>query len=68
MLVVSLFVCIQQSIERFQTRKKLAFLTPQQMIDIGMTKERHQAELSQATIVGLMRDVMFLIKNKGQMS
>ncbi|WP_369920828.1 hypothetical protein AB8E32_00635 [Marinomonas polaris] len=68
MLVVSLFVCIQQSIERFQTRKKLASLTPQQMIDIGMTKERHQAELSQATIVGLMRDVIFLIKNKGQMS
>lgn len=68
MLVVSLFVCIQQSIERFQTRKKLASLTPQQMIDIGMTKERHQAELSQATIVGFMRDVMFLIKNKGQMS
>ncbi|SHE35260.1 hypothetical protein SAMN02745753_00113 [Marinomonas polaris DSM 16579] len=68
MLVVSLFVCIQQSIERFQTRKKLASLTSQQMIDIGMTKERHQAELSQATIVGLMRDVIFLIKNKGQMS
>ena len=68
MLVVSLFSCLQQSIERFQTRKKLASLTPQQMIDIGMTKERHQAELSQATIVGLMRDVMLLIKNKGQMS
>lgn len=68
MLVVSLFSCLQQSIERFQTHKKLASLTPQQMIDIGMTKERHQAELSQATIVGFMRDVMFLIKNKGQMS
>jgi uncharacterized protein YjiS (DUF1127 family) len=64
MLVVSLFVCIQQGIERFQTRKKLASLTPQQMIDIGMTKERHQAELSQATIVGLVRDVLLLIKNR----
>lgn len=68
MLVVSLFVCIQQSIERFQTRKKLASLTPQQMTDIGMTKERHQAELSQATIFGFMRDVLFFIKNKGRMS
>jgi uncharacterized protein YjiS (DUF1127 family) len=68
MLIVSLFVCIQQSVERFQTRKKLASLTAQQMSDIGMTKERHQAELSQATIVGFVRDVVLFIRNKGRVS
>ncbi|QUX91209.1 hypothetical protein CYL31_07180 [Marinomonas sp. A3A] len=68
MLVVSLFVSIQQSVERFQTRKKLASLTAQQMKDIGMTKERYQTELSRATMVGLVRDVLLLIKNGGRMS
>jgi uncharacterized protein YjiS (DUF1127 family) len=68
MLVVSLFVSIQQSVERFQTRKKLASLTAQQMKDIGMTKERYQTELSRATMVGVVRDVLLLIKNGGRMS
>lgn len=65
MLVVSLFVCIQQSVERFKTRRKLMRLTPQQMTDIGMTKERQQAEVSQATLLGLLRDVLSFSKSKG---
>jgi uncharacterized protein YjiS (DUF1127 family) len=67
MLVVSLFVCIQQSVERFQTRKKLASLTAQQMSDIGLTKELKEVELAQATMIGFARDVVFFIKNKGRM-
>ncbi|RBP85595.1 hypothetical protein EBI01_02775 [Marinomonas rhizomae] len=67
MLVVSLFVCIQKGVERFQTRKKLASITIQQMSDIGMTKELKDAELAQATLIGFIRDVLFFIKNKGRM-
>ena len=65
MLVVSLFVCIQQSIERFKTRKKLASITALQMMDIGMTKERQQVELSQATLIGFVEDLLTFIKNRG---
>lgn len=64
MLIVSLFVCIQQSVERFQTRKKLAKLTTEQLNDIGMTKERQQVEVSQATVLKLMRDVVLLMRNR----
>ena len=63
MLIVSLFVCIQQSIERFQTRKKLAKLSAEQLNDIGMTKERQQIEVSQATFLQLLRDVVLRVKN-----
>ena len=66
MLVISLFVCIQQSGERFQTRRKLARLTIQQLNDIGMTKERQHEEISRATIKGLWRDVVLLMKQKGR--
>ena len=63
MLVISLLVCTQQSIERFQTRRKLAGLTPLQLRDIGMTKEHQQAEVAQATLSGLLRDLFTLMKN-----
>lgn len=67
MLVVSVLVAIQQSALRFKTRKKLASLSAQQMTDMGMTKERQRAELSQATVIGFMNDLRTLIKNKGRM-
>ncbi|MGO2355923.1 MAG: DUF1127 domain-containing protein [Marinomonas foliarum] len=63
MLIVSLFVCIQQSVERFQTRKTLAKLTAEQLNDIGMTKERQQVEVSQATVLKLLRDIVLLMKS-----
>jgi hypothetical protein len=66
MLVVSVLVCIQQSALRFKTRKKLASITALQMKDIGMTKERQQAELSQATLIGFVGDLLTFIKNKGR--
>jgi len=63
MLVISLLACTQQGIERFQTRRKLARLTPLQLRDIGMTKEHQQAEVAQATLSGLLRDLFTLMKN-----
>lgn len=66
MFVVSVLVCIQQSTLRFKTRKKLASITALQMKDIGMTKERQQAELSQATLIGFVGDLLTFIKNKGR--
>ncbi|MCW4627780.1 MULTISPECIES: hypothetical protein [Marinomonas] len=65
MFVVSVLVCIQQSALRFKTRKKLASITALQMMDIGMTKERQQAELSQATLIGFVGDLLTFMKNKG---
>lgn len=67
MLIVSLFVCIQQSVERFQTRKKLVKLTAEQLNDIGMTEEHQQEEVSQATILQLLRDVVLQMKDKRRM-
>lgn len=66
MFVVSVLVCIQQSTLRFKTRQKLASITALQMKDIGMTKERQQAELSQATLIGFVGDLLTFIKNKGR--
>ena len=66
MFVVSVLVCIQQSALRFKTRKKLASITALQMKDIGMTNERQQAELSQATLIGFVGDLLTFIKNKGR--
>ncbi|WP_417528011.1 hypothetical protein [Marinomonas shanghaiensis] len=66
MFVVSVLVCIQQSALRFKTRQKLASITALQMKDIGMTKERQQAELSQATLIGFVGDLLTFIKNKGR--
>lgn len=57
MLIVSLFVHIQDCVERYQTRKALARLTTQQMSDIGMTKDRQRAELLQASVYGFVRDL-----------
>jgi uncharacterized protein YjiS (DUF1127 family) len=62
MLVISLFVHIQHCVERYKTRKALSLLTTTQISDIGMTQERQQAELSQATIVGFTRDLKDSIK------
>ncbi len=66
MFVARLFVSIQHSSVRFKTRKKLAFLTAQQMWDLGLTKEQQQAELSQATMAGFMSDLRVSLKNKGR--
>lgn len=68
MLVVGVFACIQKSVERFKTRRKLASITAQQMSDIGMTTEIKDMELAQASMMGFLRDVLFYIKNKGRIS
>jgi len=62
MLIVSLFVHIQHCAERYKTRKALAQLTAQQMLDIGMTKDRQQSELQQASVKGFTRDLIDRIK------
>lgn len=62
MLVVGVFACIQKSVERFKTRRKLASITAQQMSDIGMTAEIKEMELAKAGIMGFLRDVLFYIK------
>jgi len=66
MLVVSVLVHFQYCVKRYQTRKKLASLSAQQMADIGMTKERQQSELSQASFNGFMRDFMVKVKKRGR--
>ncbi|UTW00741.1 hypothetical protein KDW99_06335 [Marinomonas rhizomae] len=68
MLVVGVFACIQKSVERFKTRRKLASITAQQISDIGMTAEIKEMELAKAGIMGFLRDVLFYIKNKGRIS
>ncbi|AWY00192.1 hypothetical protein A8139_09430 [Marinomonas primoryensis] len=67
MLIVSLFVHFQDCVTRYQTRKGLASLTAQQLMDIGMTKERQQAELSQASFKGILCDMMVKVKKRGRM-
>ncbi|QUX95023.1 hypothetical protein C0J08_06160 [Marinomonas sp. CT5] len=66
MLIISLLVGLQQSVTRFATRRALAKLTPQQMLDIGMTEERRREELSQANLFGWARDLMLLMRNSGR--
>ncbi|WP_187424881.1 DUF1127 domain-containing protein [Marinomonas sp. IMCC 4694] len=58
MLIICLFVHIQDCVVRYQTRRALARLTAQQMTDIGMTKEHQRAELLQASVFGFVRDLM----------
>ncbi|MBD5770118.1 hypothetical protein [Marinomonas colpomeniae] len=57
MLIVSLFIHIQYCVGRYKTRKALVLLTTQQMLDIGMTKDRQRAELLQASLYGFFRDL-----------
>jgi hypothetical protein len=66
MLIVSLLVSIQHSVVRFKTRKKMALLTAQQRMDIGLTVERQQAEISRATWLGFLKDLRLTIKEKGR--
>ncbi|ETI62589.1 hypothetical protein [Marinomonas profundimaris] len=67
MLIVSLFVHVQYCVTRYQTRKGLATLTSQQMMDIGMTKERQKMEMSQASLKGFLNDLMAKVKKRGRM-
>ncbi|MEO9273371.1 hypothetical protein ABFY09_00820 [Marinomonas sp. 5E14-1] len=62
MLIISFFVHIQHCVVRYKTRKALVTLTATQMTDIGMTQERQQAELSQASVKGFTRDLINRIK------
>lgn len=62
MLIISLFVHIQYCVVRYKTRKALVSLTSTQLSDIGMTQERQQAELSQASVKGFTRDLIERIK------
>ncbi|MFT2097743.1 hypothetical protein [Marinomonas sp. GJ51-6] len=62
MLIISLFVHIQHCVVRYKTRKALVSLTAAQMTDIGMTQERQQTELSQASVKGFTRDLIDRIK------
>ncbi|WP_133010228.1 DUF1127 domain-containing protein [Marinomonas flavescens] len=67
MLIISLLTHIQHCIERYQTRKALDKLSEQQMQDIGLSHEKRQAELSQASFIGVVSDLL-RTNSKGDLS
>lgn len=53
---------IQHCVERYRSRKALAWLSAHQMSDIGMTHNQKITEMSQASLLGFARDLRKLLE------
>ncbi|MCV2402557.1 DUF1127 domain-containing protein [Marinomonas sp. C2222] len=62
MLIISLFVHIQQCVVRFRSRKRLARLTTHELSDVGISSECRNKEVAQATLYGFTQDVLSKVK------
>ncbi len=64
MLIIGLFTHVHCALARYKSRKALSSISTQQLFDIGMTHDEKQAQLTQASVLGFMRDVLRSIQKK----